>query len=277
MNIKKIVGIAVASVLTMSLVLTGCGKKEEAPKGENTKADSSLQYIKDKGTLVVGLDDGFPPMGFRDEKGEIVGFDIDLAKEVAKKLGIKVDFKAIDWNAKEMELNTKKIDCIWNGMSVTPEREKNMALSKPYLENTQAFIVKNGSAIKTIADMKDKKIGFQDKSSSMEAFEKNTELKSMVSDNRQYLKNKDVLSDIKAGRIDVALMDKVVAEYYTAKDKSSFEFLKDNLGEEFYAVGFRKEDKQLRDEIDKIMDELKKDGTVSKISQKWFGADIVIK
>ncbi|MEG0006022.1 MAG: amino acid ABC transporter substrate-binding protein [Clostridium sp.] len=273
MNMKKIVSLALASVLTMSLVLTGCGKKEEA----KTEGDNSLEYIKGKGTLVVGLDDGFPPMGFRDEKGDLVGFDIDLAKEVSTKLGIKVEFKPIDWNAKEMELNTKKIDCIWNGMSVTPEREKNMALSNPYLENTQAFIVKKGSDIKTMADMKGKKIGFQDKSSSMEVFEKTADLKASVAGTREYLKNKDVLNDIKAGRIDVALMDRVVAEYYTAKDKESFEFLKDNLGEEVYAIGFRKEDGKLRDEVNKVIDELKKDGTVSKISQKWFGADIVIK
>ncbi|MEG0371904.1 MAG: amino acid ABC transporter substrate-binding protein [Clostridium sp.] len=272
---KKIISLLAVVVLSLSLVLTGCTKKDEQAEVKVTKEDSSLQDIKGKGKFIVGLDDGFPPMGFRDQKGEIVGFDIDLAKEVAKKLGVEVEFKSIDWNANQMELDTKKIDCVWNGMSITPERVEKMALSKPYLDNTQAFIVKKGSSIKSMADMKGKKIGFQDKSSSVVAFSKNKELSAMVSGNQAYAKNKEVLTDIKVGRIDMALMDKVVAEYYIGKDKESFEFLKDNLGEEEYAVGFRKDDKKFRDEINKILDGLKKDGTTSKISQKWFKADIV--
>lgn len=275
---KKILGLALIAVLAFSLVLTSCGKKEETATDKTvTTEDNSLQEIKDKKKLVIGLDDGFPPMGFRDEKGEIVGFDIDLAKEVSKKLGVEVEFKPIDWNAKEMELKTKKIDAIWNGMSVTPDREESMTLSKPYLANSQAFIVKKGSDIKSMEDMKGKKIGFQDKSSSQEAFTKDTNLSSAVASNQVYPKNKDVLLDLKVGRIDFALMDKVVSKYYVAKEADQFEFLEDNLGEESYAIGFRKGDEKLRDEVDKIIDELKADGTVAKISTTWFGEDIVTK
>lgn len=266
---KKILSLILVSILTVSLVLTGCGKKE----GE----DNSLQEIKDKGKLIIGLDDGFPPMGFRDEKGELVGFDIDLAKAVGKRLGVEVEFKSIDWNAKEMELKTNKVDAIWNGMSITPDREKSMTLSKPYLANTQAFVVKKGSDIKSIQDMKGKKIGFQDKSSSQEAFEKDANLSSAVASNQVYPKNKDVLLDLKVGRIDVALMDKVVSKYYVAKEMEKFEFLNDNLGEESYGIGYRKGNEKLRDEIDKIIEELKKDGTTAEISKTWFGEDIVSK
>lgn len=281
---KKLLSLMVVAVLAVGILLTGCGNKtEEASSGNSSKTtsksegDNSLQAIKDKGTFVVGLDDSFPPMGFRDDKGEIVGFDIDLANEVGKKLGVKVDFKSIDWNAKEMELKTDKIDAVWNGMSVNASREKSMTLSKPYLTNKQVFVVKKGSAIKTIADMKDKKIGFQDKSSSSDAFAAHKELSSIVSGNQVYPKNKDVLVDIKVGRIDVGLMDEVVSKYYVAKEKDQYEFLKEDLGEEYYAIGFKKGNEKLKDEVDKIIDELKKDGTTAKISQKWFGEDIVVK
>lgn len=274
---KKVISLIVLVVLTFSLVLTGCGKKDEKVVSSTPAEDKSLEYIKEKGKIVIGLDDGFPPMGFRDEKGKIVGFDIDLAEKVGEKLGVQVEFKPIDWNAKEMELETKKIDAIWNGMSVTSEREEKMTLSKPYLENTQAFVVKKGSNIKTIADMKDKKIGFQDKSSSSAAFEKHKELSSSVASNQAYPKNKDVLVDIKVGRIDVALMDEVVSKYYVSMEKDKYEFLAEDLGKEYYAIGFRKGDIKLKDAVDKAIDELKADGTASKISEKWFGEDIIVK
>ena len=274
---KKVISLIVLVVLTFSLVLTGCGKKDEKAVSSTPAEDKSLEYIKEKGKIVIGLDDGFPPMGFRDEKGKIVGFDIDLAEKVGEKLGVQVEFKPIDWNAKEMELETKKIDAIWNGMSITSEREEKMTLSKPYLENTQAFVVKKGSNIKTIADMKDKKIGFQDKSSSSAAFEKHKELSSSVASNQAYPKNKDVLVDIKVVRIDVALMDEVVSKYYVSMEKDKYEFLAEDLGKEYYAIGFRKGDIKLKEAVDKAIDELKADGTVSKISEKWFGEDIIVK
>ncbi len=274
---KKLISLIILAILAFSLILTGCGKKEEKQTSSTPAEDKSLEYIKEKGKIVIGLDDGFPPMGFRDEKGNIVGFDIDLARKVSEKLGVEVEFKPIDWNSKEMELETKKIDAIWNGMSINKEREEKMTLSKPYLENTQAFVVKKGSAIKTIADMKDKKIGFQDKSSSSAAFEKHKELSTSVASNQAYPKNKDVLVDIKVGRIDVALMDEVVSKYYVAKEKDKYEFLAEDLGKEYYAIGFRKGDIKLKEAVDKAIDELKANGTTAEISKKWFGEDIVIK
>ena len=119
---RKIVAITLITVMALStFVMTGCGGKEKK------EADSSK--------IVVGLDDTFAPMGFRDEDGNLVGFDIDLGKAVGEELGLEVEFKPIDWNAKEMELDSGFIDCVWNGMSITPEREKAMALSDKYLNN----------------------------------------------------------------------------------------------------------------------------------------------
>ena len=117
MNKKTILSMMVM-ILVGIVALTGCGG------GDAQDVDSDLTgwaYIEDKGELVIGLDDTFAPMGFRDEAGELVGFDIDLAGAVAEELGVAVKFQPIDWDAKEMELSSKRIDCIWNGMSATPE------------------------------------------------------------------------------------------------------------------------------------------------------------
>ncbi len=131
------------SILIMGLIfmLTGCGNK--------SKEDTSLKDIKDKGEFVVGLDDSFPPMGFKNDKGEIVGFDIDLAKEVAKKMGVKVVFKPVQWDGVVLSLNNKDIDVIWNGLTITEKRKEQINFSKPYVENKQIIVVNNDSNIKS--------------------------------------------------------------------------------------------------------------------------------
>ena len=123
--------------------------------------DNSIAYIQEKGTFILGLDDSFPPMGFRDENNEIVGFDIDVAKVVAEKLGVEFVAQPISWDAKEMELNSKNIDCIWNGMSITPAREESMAMTFPYLNNQMVFYVKADSGIATLEDLAGKTIAVQ--------------------------------------------------------------------------------------------------------------------
>ena len=120
----------------------------EYPRELNEEeGDASLQYILDKGELILGLDETFPPMGYRDANGDIIGFDIDLATEVCSRLGVKLKLQPINWDSKEMELNGKTIDCIWNGMSITDERISGMDLSTPYIANKQIIIVKSDSGI----------------------------------------------------------------------------------------------------------------------------------
>lgn len=179
--------------------------------------DDSLQYILDKGELVLGLDDSFPPMGFSDSKtGEIVGFDIDLAEEVCKRLGVKLVKQPIDWNSKEMELSSKNIDVIWNGMSVTDERIENFFLSKPYIANAQIIIVAEDSPIKTKADLKGKKVGLQKGSSALEAVTADEATLALIKDGGEiveFAENLTAYLDLKAGRIDAFVVDKVVGEY----------------------------------------------------------------
>ncbi len=188
--------------------------KEFPREMKTVEGDNSLQYVLDKGTLVLGLDESFPPMGYRDSKtGEIVGFDIDLAKEVAKRLGVKLDLQPIDWNAKELELDGKKIDLIWNGMSVTEERTANMFLSKPYLANSQCIIVPEDSPIKTKADLAGKKIALQEGSSALDAVEADTATYETLGEIIKFADNLTAYMDLKAGRVDAFVVDRVVGEW----------------------------------------------------------------
>lgn len=180
--------------------------------------DTSLADIKKKGSFTLGLDDSFPPMGFKDDKGNIVGFDIDLAKEVAKRMGVELKIQPIDWTAKEMELNNKNIDVIWNGLSITPDRQQSMLLSTPYMENKQIVVVKNDSSVQKLADLKGKQVAVQDGSSAQDA------LKAADPDLLASIKQVDfkdnvaALMDLKNGNVDAVAMDSVVAEYYINKN-----------------------------------------------------------
>lgn len=179
--------------------------------------DDSLQKIKDKGTLILGLDDSFPPMGYRDANNQIAGFDIDLATEVANRLGVELVLQPIDWNSKEMELDGGKIDCIWNGLSVTDERLEAMFMPKAYIANTQIIIVPENSDIKTIADLEGKIVGLQEGSSSLDALSANP-VKDKVAEIIEYPNNVNVYMDLEAGRIDAFVVDEVVGKYLIVND-----------------------------------------------------------
>ena len=176
-----------------------------------------MKKIKDKGTFILGLDDSFPPMGFRDENDTVVGFDIDLAPEVCKRMGVELVVQPIDWDSKELELETGRIDCIWNGLSITDERLAAMYFAKPYIANKQIIIVPEGSEIKAVADLKGKKVGLQKGSSALDALNANPvskELGELV----ELQDNVTVYSELKAGRIDAFVVDEVVGRYLISKD-----------------------------------------------------------
>lgn len=181
--------------------------------------DASLSAVLDKGTLVIGLDDSYPPMGFRDDKNQIVGFDIDLATEVARRLGVTAVFTPIDWDAKELELTSGKIDCIWNGMTITDARLETMFFARPYIANEQIIIVPASSSIKDKSGLAGKTVGLQKGSSSLEALESDpicAELSSVT----EYPDNVAAYTDLKAGRIDALIIDSVVGNYLLTQDKA---------------------------------------------------------
>jgi polar amino acid transport system substrate-binding protein len=259
----------------MILILVFAIASFAACGGSGAKAtDESLKYVQDRGKLIMGLDDSFPPMGFRNEQNEIVGFDVDVAKAVAEKLGVELVLQPIDWNAKEQELATKNIDCIWNGMSVNEERKKNMTLSVAYMDNNMALVVRSGEGIDTLADMKDKKLALQAGSSAMDALNSKEEFKKSLKEVVELKDNVQALMNLETKAVDAVLMDDVVARYYIEVNEKPFVVLEETLATEEYAVGFRKGDEALKAAVEDALKELAKEGKLAEISEKWFGKDI---
>lgn len=180
---------------------------------EATEDDASLQNILDEGVLVMGLDDHFPPMGFRDENNEIVGFDIDLAKEVATRMGVELTLQPINWDAKEMELNRGNIDVIWNGMTITEPRMEEMYFSKPYIANEQVIVVAEGSDIVDRATLEGKTVGLQQGSSALDAVQADEATAAIIGSIVEYENNVNAYMDLKAGRIDALVGDEIVLRY----------------------------------------------------------------
>ncbi len=266
---------AACLLLATMLLFSACG---QTPVNNNAQPSASAaagdKQLPEK--LIMGVDDSFPPMGFRDESGEIVGFDIDLAKAVGEHLGVTIEVQSIEWAVKEQELNTKKIDLIWNGYTINEERQKQVLFSKPYLANNQVIVVKKDSGYKTFADLKGKKVGIQTGSSAMDALDEATDLKSSLGQVVEFKENVMALMDLDKGGVDAVAVDEVVANYYIAKDKYDFVLMDEKLAPEEYGIGFRKEDTQLAEAFNSALMEMHKDGSLAKIAEKWFGKDITI-
>ncbi len=251
------------SLFALLIVLVACQGKE-SPKG-----DDSLEKVKAAGEFVLGLDDSFPPMGFRDKENRIVGFDIDLATEVASRLGVKLRTQPISWDAKEQELNTGKIDCIWNGLSVDSARAQAMNLSSAYLENRMVFVVKD-SNLASLASLSGKKIAVQNGSTAQKILEASEAGKSAAG-LFPFDDNQTALMDLDKGGVEAVFLDEIVAKYWMASNGKDFKILNEGLSDEVYAVGFRKKDQKLRDAVDSLLSAMKRDGKFAEISAKWFG------
>ncbi|RRJ95208.1 amino acid ABC transporter substrate-binding protein [Opitutaceae bacterium TAV4] len=257
--------------LTASLLFAACGQKEStSPSGaDQTAAKPGARKI------VVGLDDNFPPMGFRNEQNQIVGFDIDMAREASKRMGIEVEFKPIDWSAKEAELSGKRVDALWNGLTITEERKKKIGFTTPYMENHQIIVVTTKSGIKNKAGLAGKTVGVQEGSSAVQAVEKDAVVRKTFRDLKAFGDNVTALMDLSAGRLDAVVVDEVVGRYYTAKKPAEYVVLTEHFGTEDYGVGTRKDDTELLSKLQKALDAMKQDGTSARIAKQWFGADII--
>ena len=268
---KKISALLLA--LVAGVFIAACSKQEPAPAPKAAPAPAPAATAP--AAITVGLDDHFPPMGFRDDKNELVGFDIDLAKEAGKRLGMEVKFKPIDWSAKEAELSGKRVDVLWNGLTITEQRKANILFTKPYLENRQIIVVTEKSAIKDKAGLAGKVLGVQDGSSAIEAVNKDEATAKSLKELKKFGDNVTALMDLSAGRLDALVVDEVVGRYYTSKKPGEYRVLEQNFGTEDYGIGTRKEDTELMAKIEKAMDDMKKDGSAAAISTKWFGKDII--
>ncbi len=270
---KKMIKLFVITML-LAVLAAGCSKKSDNGTGSSAEADTSLEDIKTKGKLILGLDDAFPPMGFKDDNQEIVGFDIDVAREVCKRMGIELEIQPISWDAKEVELSTKNIDCIWNGMTYNEERAKSMTLSIPYMQNTQVAVVLAGSDVNTLADLAGKTVIIQNGSTASDAVDANADFKSSLKELVKVEDNVQALLDLKVSGSDAVVMDEVVARYYTEKEEGTYKILEETLADEDYVVGFRKGDKTLCAEVEKHLKEMAADGTLTQISETWFGKNL---
>jgi polar amino acid transport system substrate-binding protein len=255
----------------MLFAFAGCsGDKKDS--SSTTGEDISLQKVLDSGKLVLGLDATFKPMGYTNDKDEIVGFDIDVAEEVCKRMGVKLVKESINWETKEQDLNAGRIDCIWNGMSVSPSRAEEMNLSEPYMKNSMVFVVPVDSDAKTMDDLSKKVIGVQNGSTAQDILNA-SDIADTITEQAMPT-NIEALQQMELGLVDAVFLDSVVANYEITSSGKNYIVLPDGLEEEEYAIGFRKNDQKLRDEVQKILGEMKADGTLGEISTEWFGSDI---
>lgn len=245
----------------MIFLVTGCN-------GNDTRSKA----------LVVGLDADYAPMGFRDEKGNIVGFDIDLAKEVARRMNICFEFKPINWNNKREEITSGNVDMIWNGTDISDERKEYMIFTKPYMKNRQILLVKSDRNldIHSEYDFGDKIVGLQSGSTSEDYVNENKALQKESTIFKTYPNFVEAFEALDNGNIDVLICDELAARYEINKHQGKFRAIEVTVGHVTeIAIGFKKENVELRDKIQKVFDEMVADGTARKISLKWFDADLL--
>lgn len=259
----------VSLMLTVIMLLCSCAAFADAA------TDDSYQKILDKGNLIMGLDDSFPPMGYRDENGDIVGFDVDVAREVCSRMGVELVLQPISWDAKVIELNSGNIDCIWNGFTITDELQEQLTFSEPYLANTQIIVVRNDSDAQTLSDLAGKSLGVQAGSSAVAALDANPDFRDSVTVN-EFKDNMTAMLDLENGGLDAVLVDVIVAGYYFSQHDCYLRQLDESLAAEEYGVGFRKDDLALVENVNRILNEMAEDGTLAEISTKWFDSDITI-
>ena len=274
---RKVLAMLLAAMM-LTAMFAGCGnqKTETKDQGNDQKqeqTDDSFQKIKDKGVFVLGFDENFPPMGFK-EGSEYTGFDIELARALFQRLGIELKLQPIDWKANIMELNSGNVDCLWNGLTITEDRKKEIIFSEPYLKNEQVVVVMDSSPVKTLADLEGKKLGLQSGSSANEALDANEVFKSSLSEVVPFKDNMTAFMDLESGGLDAVLVDSIVAGYNITTSGKPYRILDEKLAPEEYGIGFRKGDVALRDAINAELEKMAADGTLAQISTKWFASDI---
>ena len=253
-------------LLLVTLSLAGCGGEKDS---QGVERNSS-------GKIIIGVDDEFPPICFRNEDKELVGFDVDLAKEAASRMNVEIEFKPILWVDKREEIESGKVDMIWNGLDVTEERKEYMIFMRPYMDDRQIILVRKDSDlnINSEGDLEDKIVGTQSGSTSDCYIKKN--IKGTLKDYKSYDKFHDVLAALKSGEIDVLVCDELIARYERNKDPDALELVNVKIGNIMkMSVGFGKDKAALRDEVQAAFEQMVKDGTAKKISEEWFKADLI--
>lgn len=262
----KMTAAALGICMAASSCLAGCGSGSD--KSETTAAKN------DDNTFIVGFDASFPPYGYSDGKGGYTGFDLELAQEVCDLEGWTLVKQPIDWDAKDMELSSGAIDCIWNGFTING-REDDYTWSDPYIDNSQVYVVASDSGISKPADLKGKQVGVQKDSSALSALNEddNAELKKSFGNLVQYDDYNTAFMDLESGGVDCVAMDIGVASYQISSRGDKYKILDDYLATEQYGVGFKKGDTTLRDKVQADLYKLYDDGKVKELADKYKLAD----
>lgn len=281
---KKTVSIMLAATMALSL-FAGCGSSkdtvtEDTGKTESTEttdessenASAETTDESSRTTFTVGFDAEYPPYGYMDDDGEYTGFDLELAQAVCDKEGWELVKKPINWDSKDMELNSGSIDCIWNGFTMNG-REDEYTWTEPYLDNQQVFVVRADSGINSEKDLAGKTVDVQTDSSAEAALKDNTELSSTFSTEIIPDYNTGFMN-LESGAVDAVAMDIVVAKYQIESRSAEFKILDYEIASEQYGVGLAKGNDAVKDQVQKTLEEMAADGTLAKISTKWFGEDI---
>ena len=258
----KKLSIVLTAVLALSLAITGCGTSKTDDTGAGGKK-----------TFTVGFDKEFPPMGFVADDGSYVGFDLDLAQEVAERLDMELVLQPIDWAAKNMELDSGNIDCVWNGFTING-RESEYTWTSPYMNNNQIVVVLKSSKVSSLADLKGKTIAVQDDSSALSAIDNNAGFKNSIGELIKTTTNLNALMELESGAVDAVVMDEIVARYTIEKKAGNYKVLDEVVGAEKFGVGFKLGNTELCDKVESTLVNMAKDGTLAKISNEWFGKDI---
>ena len=264
----------VASAAMAVALLAGCGGAPAAKAGSAAAGSAAAASAKDTSAsatkkLIVGFDKAYPPYGFVGDDGEYTGFDLDLAKAVADKMGWEVQYEAIDWDAKDALLDSGAINCIWNGFTMEG-RENDYTFSKPYMLNAQVVVVKKDSGIKSFDDLAGKTVETQVDSAAQDVLEGDQKdvaatfgsLETRADYNTAFM-------DLEAGACDAVACDLSIAQYQMSAKPDAYVMLDDKLSEENYAVGFKKGDTKTADEVTEALKGLYEDGTVKELAEKY--------
>ncbi|WP_172189333.1 amino acid ABC transporter substrate-binding protein [Lentilactobacillus kribbianus] len=264
----------IITVLMASVIfLTGCTKNNQS---NLTQSQINWQKIKQRGTIIIGLDDSFVPMGFQQKNGKITGYDVDLARAVFKQYHLKVDFQPIDWSMNVTELRNGTTDLIWNGLSINEQRQQKINFSEPYLQNKQVLVTQTSSHIKDFAGMSNQRLGVQSGSAGANDIDKYPQiLKQKIKDQQPVLYDSftDGFLDLKANRIQGLLIDSVYANYYVKHqaNRNQYRIIASPFPKEYYGVGVKKGNQELTTKVNKGLNRLAKSGKLKRINQKWFG------
>lgn len=257
------------SLLLCATMMMGVAACSGSGDGDAEGSDSA------KKTFVVGFDAEFPPMGFMDDNGEYTGFDLDLAREAAERMGMEFVAQPIAWDSKDSELASGNIDCIWNGFTISG-REDSYTWSDAYMENNQVVVVREDSSISTLADLAGLTVAVQKDSSGLAALEDNAELTATFGELVEEDDYLTAMMDLESGNVDAIVMDEIVARYQIQTSDKPFIVLQESVASETYGVGFLLGNEELRDQVQAALEEMEADGTLAEISNEWFGEDVTI-